>query len=79
VQQSLPILHASPGCPQKPAAWHVPFGAQYFEQQVAPLVQLLPTVEHIGLSAPHLPFVQIMLQQSPFAVQVLPSEVHVAK
>jgi hypothetical protein len=75
VQQSVPVAHASPACPQNDAAWHVPL-VQREEQHCAPEVQPLPSVLQVALSVAHLPPVHVWLQQSPLTVQASPSEVH---
>jgi hypothetical protein len=75
VQQSPPVAHASPACPQKDAAWQVP-PLQREEQHCMPEVQPLPSVLQVVLREAHLPAVHVWLQQSPFDVQAWPSDVH---
>ena len=58
VQQSVPVEHASPGCPQNDDAWHVPF-EQRFEQQSAPVAHWVPSVLHTLFSGAHVPPTQL--------------------
>jgi hypothetical protein len=74
-QQSAPVEQASPACPQKDDAWHVP-AAHRFEQHCALAVHELPSVKHVALRAAHFPATQLWLQQSEPTVQGPVSEVH---
>jgi hypothetical protein len=75
VQQSDPVEHASPACPQNDDAWHVPF-QQRFEQQSVLAVHWLPSVLHVAFSGAHAPATQLWLQQLPFDPQAPWSDVH---
>jgi hypothetical protein len=75
VQQSAAVAQASPACPQKDDAWHAPL-TQSPEQQCALDVHALPRVAQLGLSAAHLPPMQLWPQQSLFTLQPKPSDVH---
>ena len=74
VQQSEPVEHPSPACPQNDEAWHVPF-EQRLEQQSPPFVHWLPSVLQVVLRGAQVPPVQLWLQQLPFDVQEPWSEV----
>ena len=75
VQQSDPVEHESPPCPQNDEAWHVPF-EQKFEQQSPSDAHWLPRVLHLGLSGEQAPLTQLWLQQFPSEVQGAWSDVH---
>ncbi len=75
VQQSAPIEHASPACPQNDDAWQVP-PEQSAEQHSDAEVHPLPSVLHVVLRAAHLPLTHDWLQQSPLTVHATPSELH---
>jgi hypothetical protein len=60
-QQSPLVWHASPVCPQNDEGWQM-LPLQNPEQQALLAVQALPSVLQVGLSAAHLPLVQVPLQ-----------------
>jgi hypothetical protein len=74
VQQSAPVEHASPPCPQNDEAWQVPL-EQRPEQQSDPDAQPLPSVLHAVSRGAHVPPAQLWLQHSPFDPQAARSDV----
>jgi hypothetical protein len=76
VQQSGPVEHASPACPQNDEAWHVPF-EQSDEQQSPPEAHALPSVLQLVLRDAQTFATQLWLQHSPFEVHAPRSDVQV--
>jgi hypothetical protein len=76
VQQSVPVTHESPGCPQNDEAWQVPLEAQNPEQQSAPPVHALPSVLQVALSGVQVPPPHVWLQHWPLEVQGWLSDTH---
>jgi hypothetical protein len=68
VQQSPFAAHASPGCAQNDEGWQAP--AEHSpEQQLEPLEQGLPSVEHEVFKGVHFPPLQVWLQHWPSETQ----------